>query len=67
MIKLITKINKREFGSFYARNKSVWIRGICFGTATVGKIYLDLSDKKTIYTENKRSGVYLTFLPFFNK
>lgn len=58
MKKLTIIINKREFGSFYARNKSVWIRGICFGTATVGKIYLDLNDKKTIYTENKRSGVY---------
>lgn len=56
--KLIINKNKREFGSFYAINKSVRIRGICFGSATVGKISWDLNDKKTIYTENKRSGVY---------
>ena len=41
---------KREFGSFNARNKSVW--------AKVPKIYLDLNEKKTIYSENNKSGVY---------
>ena len=50
MIKNIKLKTICEFGSFYARNKSDW--------AKVPKIYLDLNDKKTIYSENNKSGVY---------